>query len=136
MSGCKACCTWSETGGGCVDFVDVALHRDRRRSIAPFQDWIFLNNFDMSDLAQRHQLTAVILQDQVSELGRIQPVGAGAAGYDLNRSDILADACYGHPSQQNLQLLCDITGRQADQSQAVLVDRETYRRSAFRSNRY
>ena len=56
-------------------FIDVALHRDRGRAIAPFQDRVFLNNLDMSDLTQRHQLTAVVLQAQVAELGRIEPVG-------------------------------------------------------------
>jgi hypothetical protein len=53
-----------------------------------------------------------------------EPRASGGAGNDLDRADVFADVGDRDAAQQELKLLRDVAGRQADRLQPVLIERE------------
>ncbi len=104
--------------------VEVALHGDGRRAVAPPQDGVFGANLDMTDLAQGNQASAAAGQAQVAEPRRVESLLAGAARHHVDGADVLADLGDRRAGQQQLKLLGHLGRAQPDQLQPVLVEHE------------
>jgi hypothetical protein len=81
-------------------------------------------HLDMADLLERDQAPIARREGEIGKAGGVEPFRASAAGYDINRADILAHLRDCHAREQELQLLRGVDGRQADQPQPVLVQDE------------
>ena len=86
-------------------FVDVAAHGDRRHAIAAPQDRVLHAHLDMADLLERDHAPIARSEGEIGEAGGVEPLGAGAAGDDIDRADILAHLRDRHAREQELQLL-------------------------------
>src|SRR6185369_14362889 len=107
--------------------IEVGLHRDGRRTVAPSEDGILGTNFDMTDLAQGHYAPAAARQGQLAESCGVEALRACATSHHFHRTDVLTYLSDGRTSQQELKLFARIARAQPHQLQAVLVQYEMNR---------
>ena len=68
---------------------------------------------------------------KISDPRRIEARGARRARNHIDRANVLADLRDGDPGKQELELFADITGREPDSPQPILVENEVKRWDAL-----
>ena len=78
----------------------------------------------MADLIERNPPAVAAHQREIRQPRRIEPLPAGAAGYDRDIANVFPNLRHGNAGEEELQLPAHLRLREADEFESILIGHE------------